>query len=329
MIYKKHIIKAINILLPFVLGGGILYWMYREFDFTRLEDKVMHEMNWGWMMFSMIFGIAAQVFRGIRWRQSLEPLGEKPRTIDCIHAVFISYATSIFIPRSGEFTRCGILAKYNSTNFTKALGTVVSERIIDSLLIMLFALLVLVFQLNIFNLFLDATSTNLTDMLHGFTTMGYIVTAICLVTTLVFFYIIMRRFAFMTQIKRVVNNMREGIMSLSGVRNKWLFAFYSIMIWVSYFLQYWVTFYCFGFTSDLSIMVALVSFIVGSFAVIVPTPNGAGAWHFAVKTILILYGVESTNAETFVLVVHTFQTPLMPLLGAFSMFCLTFRKEKT
>ena len=101
------------------------------------------------------------------------------------------------------------------------------------------------------------------------------------------------------------------------------------MIWVSYFLQYWVTFYCFGFTSDLSIMVALVSFIVGSFAVIVPTPNGAGAWHFAVKTILILYGVESTNAETFVLVVHTFQTPLMPLLGAFSMFCLTFRKEKT
>ena len=329
MIYKKHIIKAINILLPFVLGGGILYWMYREFDFTRLEDKVMHEMNWGWMMFSMIFGIAAQVFRGVRWRQSLEPLGEKPRTIDCIHAVFISYATSIFIPRSGEFTRCGILAKYDSTNFTKALGTVVSERIIDSLLIMLFALLVLVFQLNIFNLFLDVTSTNLTDMLHGFTTMGYIVTAICLVTTLVFFYIIMLRFAFMTQIKRVVNNMREGIMSLSGVRNKWLFAFYSIMIWVSYFLQYWVTFYCFGFTSDLSIMVALVSFIVGSFAVIVPTPNGAGAWHFAVKTILILYGVESTNAETFVLVVHTFQTPLMPLLGAFSMFCLTFRKEKT
>ena len=117
-------------------------------------------------------------------------------------------------------------------------------------------------------------------------------------------------------------------MSLKNVRNKPLLAFYSVMIWVSYFLHYAVTFQCFGFTSDLGITVALVSFIVGSISVIVPTPNGAGPWHFAVKTILILYGVESTDAVTFVLIVHTVQTALIPLLAIYSLTMLGLRKTK-
>jgi hypothetical protein len=58
----------------------------------------------------------------------------------------------------------------------------------------------------------------------------------------------------------------------------------------------------------------------------VPTPNGMGPWHFAVKTILVLYGVEVTNAETFVIIVHTIQTALIPLLGIFSLMALTKKK---
>ena len=73
-------------------------------------------------------------------------------------------------------------------------------------------------------------------------------------------------------------------------------------------------------------MTALVAFVVGSIAVIVPTPNGMGPWHFAVKTIFVLYGVASVNAETFVLIVHTLQTALIPLLGVFSLVCLSLRK---
>ena len=74
-----------------------------------------------------------------------------------------------------------------------------------------------------------------------------------------------------------------------------------------------------GFTA------AIVSFIVGSISVIVPTPNGAGPWHFAVKTILILYGLTDTEAVTFVLIVHTIQTALVPVLGIFSLIVLGMR----
>ena len=322
---NKTLKKAINIAIPFVLGGGILWWMYRDTDFHAMEDTLLHEMDWGWMLFSLVFGVTAQLFRGIRWKQTLEPLGEHPRMMDCIHAVFISYASSLVIPRSGELSRCGVLARYDGTSFMKSLGTVVTERVIDSLLILFITLVVILSQVAIFSSFFDQTGTNVGDILRGFTTTGYIVTAICLVITLGFLWILMKRFTFMEKLKDMVNKLKEGILSLRGVKNKGLFGFYTLAIWVSYFLHYWITFQCFDFTANLGFTVAMVSFIVGSISVIVPTPNGAGPWHFAVKTILILYGLADTDAVTFVLIVHTIQTALVPLLGIFSLVALSFR----
>lgn len=322
---NKTLKKAINIAIPFVLGGGILWWMYRDTDFEAMKETLLHEMDWGWMLFSLVFGVTAQMFRGIRWKQTLEPLGEHPRMMDCIHAVFISYASSLIIPRSGELSRCGILARYDGTSFLKALGTVVTERVIDSLLILFITLAVILSQVAIFSSFFDQTGTNIGDILRGFTTTGYMVTAICLVITVVFLWLLMKRFTFMEKLKDMVNKVKEGILSLRGVKNKGLFAFYTLAIWASYFLHYWITFRCFDFTENLGFTVAMVSFIVGSISVIVPTPNGAGPWHFAVKTILILYGLADTDAVTFVLIVHTIQTALVPLLGIFSLVMLSFR----
>ncbi|MDO5482302.1 MAG: lysylphosphatidylglycerol synthase transmembrane domain-containing protein [Bacteroidaceae bacterium] len=329
MTSNKTLKKAINIAIPFVLGGSILWWMYRNTDFQEIENTVLYKMDWGWMLFSLVFGITAQLFRGIRWRQTLEPIGEKPRWSDCIHAVFISYASSLIIPRSGEFARCAILAKYDGVSFTKALGTVVTERVIDSLLILLITAAVILSQFPVFNTFFDHTGTNLEQTLRGFTTTGYIVTAICLVITIAFIWFILSKFTFVTKIKAIVANIKEGILSLKDVKNKWLFAFYTIAIWASYFLHYWLTFKCFDFTEELGFTAAIVSFIVGSISVIVPTPNGAGPWHFAVKTILVLYGIASANAEAFALIVHTIQTALVPLLGIFSFVALSTRALAT
>ena len=320
-----EIVKSIRIALPLLLAVGILWWMYRDTDFRAMEDTLLHGMNWGWMLFSLVFGVTAQMFRGIRWKQTLDPIGEHPRVMDCIHAVFISYASSLVIPRSGEQSRCGILAKYDGTSFLKALGTVVTERVIDSLLILFITLAVILSQVTIFTSFFDRTGTNLCDILQGFTTTGYIVTAICLVITMLFLWFLMQRFTLMAKLKDMVNKVKEGILSLKGVEHKGLFVFYTLAIWVSYFLHYWITFKCFDFTENLSFTVAIVSFIVGSISVIVPTPNGAGPWHFAVKTILILYGLADTDAVMFVLIVHTIQTALVPLLGVFSFITLSIR----
>ena len=66
--------NTLNVVVSLVLGGAILYWMYRGFDFGRVREVLLHEMSWTWMLLSFPFGVLAQAFRGWRWRQTLEPI---------------------------------------------------------------------------------------------------------------------------------------------------------------------------------------------------------------------------------------------------------------
>ena len=157
--------------------------------------------------------------------------------------------------------------------------------------------------------------------------MGWVVALICAVVALMFACYMVRKMTLLAKFRKVVCDMKEGVLSLRGVRNKWLFSFYTLMIWVSYFVHFYLTFFCFGFMNGLGLMCALVAFAVGTISVIVPTPNGAGPWHFAVKTILCLYGVGMDDAVMFVLVVHSIQTALVPLLGIWAIIALSFTKK--
>ena len=315
---KKGIGNISKVALSLLLGGAILYWMYRDFDFSAVRRVALEEMNWWWMLASFPFGILAQAFRGWRWKQSLEPLGEHPRTSTCVNSIFLSYAVSLVVPRIGEFARCGVLKRQDGVSFPKSLGTVVTERAIDSLLVMIVTGLVIMSQLGVFNRFFSITGVDLEETLRGFSWEGYLVTALCGIIALTFLYFLMRRLEFYEKVKLTVKGLFEGVTSLKRVRNVPLFILFSVAIWVSYFFHYYLTFFCFEATSGLGIMCALVTFIVGSIAVIVPTPNGAGSWHFAVKTMLMLYGVAANEALYFVLIVHTVQTLLVIVLGVYA-----------
>lgn len=320
--------RIVKIALPLLLGGAILYWMYRNFDFSQIGDVMLHQTNWWWMLLSFPFGISAQMFRGLRWRQTLEPIGEHARRSTAVHSIFVSYAVSLVIPRVGEFARCGILKRQDGVNFTKALGTVVTERAVDSIVIMLVTVVTLLLQLSVFNDFFITTGTRFDTFLGQFTATGYLVTFICLIAILVLAYMLLRKMEIYNKVKTTIGNLWQGVASLKDVRNIPLYLAYTIGIWASYFLHYYLTFFCFEATSGLSLGCALVSFVVGSIAVIVPTPNGAGPWHFSVKTMLILYGVQSDAALYFVLIVHTVQTMLVILLGVYGWAALSLSKRR-
>lgn len=326
---KKLINNSLKVGLSIMLGGLILYWMYRDFDFKTVADTLMHGMNWTWMLLSFPFGILAQMFRGWRWHLTLEPIGEKPRTSTSINSIFLSYAVSLIVPRIGEFARCGILRRYDGVSFPKALGTVVMERAIDSALVMLIALLTFAFQLRVFNTFFAETGTNLESILSKFSAAGYAVTAVCGVAVLILAWYLLQRFAIYNKVRTMVRGIWQGIMAVRDVKHPWLFVAFTLGIWASYFLHYYLTFFCFEATSHLGMACALVTFIVGSIAVIVPTPNGAGPWHFAVKTMLILYGVGDVDALNFVLIVHSVQTLLVVVLGVYAWTILSFTRTKS
>ena len=219
-----------------------------------------------------------------------------------------------------------MLNRYDKVPFPKAIGTVVTERAVDTLIVLLISVTAFLMQIRVFTNFFSRTGTRIDDVFGMFSPTGWLVTAICGVASIVLFYYVLRHLSFYKKVKEMLGGIWQGISSLRKVKNIPLFIFYSLAIWGSYFLHYYLTFYCFDATAHLGLSCALVSFVVGSVAVIVPTPNGAGPWHFAVKTMLILYGVADNQALYFVLIVHTIQTLLVILLGVYAWIALSFTK---
>lgn len=324
---RKVLNDGIKVLSPLVLGVIILWWTYRDFDISQVSEVLWHEMDWGWMLLSIPFGVLAQLFRGWRWKQTLEPLGEYPRTSRCVYAVFVSYAANLLVPRVGEISRCAILKKYDGVSFSKSLGTVVTERVIDSLCVLTVTGMTLLLQMGVFNVFFEETGTDLHRISARFESIHYIIIGVSGGAILLLLLLLMKRLALFARVKAVFRNLCEGILSLRKVRNKGLFAVYTAAIWISYIFHFYLTFYAFGFTSHLGFTASLVMFAVGSIAVVVPTPNGAGPWHFAVITMLMLYGVGKEEAGIFALLVHAIQTLLIIVLGIWGLTSLALDRR--
>ena len=315
-------------LLPLALGAFILVWVYRGFDFARAGEVLRHGMDYGWMTVTLVFGILSHVIRGIRWKLTLEPLGERPRTSDCVYAIFVSYAANLVVPRVGEVSRCGVLSRYDGVSFTKSLGTVVTERLIDTLCVCLLTGLALVLQLPVFNRFFKDTGTNIGTLPEMLSSTDFYIILLCVAGILVLLWRLLRSYSFFTKVKDVLRNVWTGVLSLRRVQNIGLFIFYTALIWLCYYLQFYLSFYCFGFSESLGPVVGLVLFVVGSIAVVVPTPNGAGPWHFGVITMMVLYGVGQEDAGVFALLVHGIQTLLVILLGIYGLIILSFTNRR-
>lgn len=119
---KKKINTLLQVAMSLLLGGAILYWMYRGFNIRSIEGVMLHQMDWTWMILSFPFGIFAQVFRGWRWRQTLEPLGEKPRQSVAVNSIRLLCLKSAHSPyrricslwRTAALGRCVVpeIARY-------------------------------------------------------------------------------------------------------------------------------------------------------------------------------------------------------------------------
>ena len=273
---KKLLNKLWQVLLPVVLGVAILLWTYKGFDFERVWSVLDGEVNYWWMLFSLVFGVFGHLFRGWRWNLSLAPLNEYPKLSNSVYAIFVSYAANLVIPRIGEVSRCGVLAKYDGVSFSKSLGTVVTERIIDSLCVVMITFVTLLLQSGVFARFIKETGTDTSFIFHLFTSTNFYITLACIIALILLAYYLFRKLSVFAKVKGILNDIWLGCMSLRHVDNLPLFIIYTIGIWLCYFLQFYVAFFSFDFSSDLGLMAGLVMFVVGSIAVV---DNDDDVWH--------------------------------------------------
>lgn len=319
---KKRINKSLQVGFPLLLGAAILVWTYHGFDFDRLWSVFGQGIDYGWMGVSLLFGVLAHVLRGWRWNLALAPLGEFPRRSDSVYAVFVSYAANLVLPRVGEVSRCGILAKYDGVSFARSLGTVVTERLVDSVCILLITLATLLLQSSTFARFFHQTGTDGAFFLHLFTTTNFYITLVCLAAMAVLAVWLVRNLTLFGRLRGLLQGIWQGCLSIRRVRRPWLYLIYTVGIWACYFFHFYLTFYCFSFTAQLGWAAGMALFVAGSIAVIVPTPNGAGPWHFAIITLMMMYGISKEDAGIFALIVHGIQTLLLILLGIYGLAAL-------
>lgn len=323
---KKIFGNLVKTVLPIMLGVLILYMIYADFDFSRLWND-LSGMNLFWFAASTFFGIMSHVLRGWRWKLTLAPLGYRPLGRVCVYSVFIAYAANLVVPRIGEVSRCVVLEQNDKVPFAQSLGTLVTERLIDTCMVLAITISAVVLQWPVFCAYLEQAGFMVSGGGVLASMGGWLVIFLSLAAVLVLIFFIVRKMNFWKKIRSFIVQFAEGLLSLKRMSNGWLFVAETFGIWFCYFMQFYLCFYCFRFSSGLPLLAGLLLFVAGSIAVVVPTPNGAGPWHFAIISIMLLYGVDSTDAEAFALIVHSTQTLLVAVLGIYALVMLQFDKR--
>lgn len=321
---KQKVKKATKYLLFFAIGVFLFWYLYKDQDINRMKSILTNDVNYSWIWLSVFLGVLSHISRAARWRYLIEPLGHKPRLSNTFFAVMIGYIMNLVVPRMGELSKCGVMSKYEKISFARLIGTMITERIFDLLVLGMVTILMVVTQFGHVLQFLNENP----DIREKVTNLAFspILIAglvIALILTIVLWKKI-RKSNLFRKIETAASHFKEGILSVRYVKNKGAFMFHSLFIWLMYYLMLYVSFFAFDFTKDLSPLAGLTTFVMGSFGMVAPVQGGIGAWHFMTRESLALYGIPYENGIIFAFVAHTIMTLLVIVLGLLSVVALPF-----
>jgi glycosyltransferase 2 family protein len=321
---KKIAIKVVKFISFFALGAFIFWLIYKDQDIDRIKSVLKNDVNYFWIAISLIIGLLSHVSRTMRWGLMIEPIGHKPRITNTFLAVMVGYLMNMVFPRMGEISRCGVLSRYEKISFTKLVGTVVAERVVD--MISLLILLAIVF-FSQFGKMLNFINQNpeIQGKLNSAITSPYLIVGVIIVVVL--FIIFRRAFKHTIIFKKIIEilkNFKEGFISIRSIKRKGWFYFHSVFIWFLYYLMLYSVFFAFDFTRGLNPIAGLTTFVMASFGMVAPVQGGIGAWHFMAIEALSLYGVANENGIIFAFVSHTSTTGMIIIIGIISMLILPF-----
>ena len=321
---KNIVFKILKFLAFFSLGAFIFWLIYKDQDIEHIKSVLKNDVNYFWVLISLFIGLLSHISRTLRWGLMIEPVGHKPRFTNTFLAVMVGYLMNMAFPRMGEISRCGVLSRYEKLPFTKLLGTVVAERLIDvvSLLILLVAVIVLQFGKVLG--FLKSNPEIENKLMAIVSSPVLLIGLAALVILLFVFRKAFKHTVIYAKIVGVLNNFKEGFVSIGSIKRKFWFYFHSAFIWLMYYLMLYANFYAFDFTKTLSPMAGLTTFVMASFGMVAPVQGGIGAWHFMAKEALALYGVSNENGIIFAFVAHSSMTLMIIALGIISLLILPF-----
>jgi uncharacterized protein (TIRG00374 family) len=279
------------------------------------------DADYSWIILGVSLGILSHASRAYRWLYMAEPLGFKPKFANSFMAVYAAYLINFTIPRAGEIARASILTNYEGIPFDKGFGTIVAERIADT--IMLLFIIAIAFFLEfefIYNFF--AEKFNPTSLLLG----GSI---LLLGALFIFIFIKKSNSKFALKVKGFISGLLEGALSIFKMKKKWAFIGHTLFIWCLYVLMFYVTTFALPELEHISIAAVLIGFILASFS-IAATNGGIGSFPEAIVIAFLLFGMSEDPSRAFGWIMWSTQTLVIIVIGGLSLLYLpVYNRKKT
>lgn len=312
----------LRVLISLSVGCLILYLAYKDQDLDKLWAE-FSKANIGWILVCIALGFVANYWRALRWRQLLEPLGYSPSAKNMLNAVMGAYLANFLIPRLGEVARCGMINKSDNVPVNVSIGTVIAERLMDLLSLIVITLLAIILEFerlkNFASNLLQGLGTKLSN--PGL----WLALFLALVGGIVAYLWLSKRKkntkeGSTQKIFTFVQGLLKGLISLKDVKNIPLFILYTVLIWAAYFGANYVLFLSIEPTVHLSLLAGLSTLVMGSFGMAAPVQGGIGAYHVMVSQALMLYGISQTDSMLYAGLAHTVVSLGLIVTGALTIF---------
>lgn len=325
-ILQYIVILGVTILLTYLsLRGLQVAEGENKWDYLKNTWQSAHK---GWLIIMAVLSLISHLLRAERWRMLLVPVGFNAKLLHSFLSLMVGYLINLVIPRGGEISRCYNLYKLDKIPVVESFGTVVLERIVD--LVCLVILIAISFAFESQKLF--AFIATLPIDFSGSSKLKVVLFAIGagLIVTLLGYFLVRKSKKLNEIIQKTWNSFKGGILSVFKLKNKGVFIFYSAMIWFLYFGMSYAVLKAFPSTSDLHFSAVLSLFAIGAIAMAAPLPGGTGSYHVLVpQGLFFLYQIPLPDAVAFTFIFHGWQTLIFIVFGALSMFVTSFIVKKT
>jgi uncharacterized membrane protein YbhN (UPF0104 family) len=320
----KHLLTVLKYALLLSISGALMWYAVRGQDLSRIGHYI-RTANYFWLSLSLILSALGYFSRAYRWQMQLDASQNPTPYWRVYHAMMVGYLANLVLPRAGEVIRCSVLRRTAGVPVQVALGTVVTERVIDVLVLLLLVSCTLLLDFKTFWTFIneellagkaDTIARNPTPLIIA----GFIALVLLAGVAYALFRNLekLRQIALFNKAALFVKGLLAGVFSVLKLRNKGAFLLHTLFTWVVYFLLSYLAFLCFPETYGLDMRAGLAVLTFGTFGMAAPVAGGIGPYHVLVQGVLLVYGVSKEAGIAYALVVHGAQTLLVVLLGGIS-----------
>ncbi|MBD5289307.1 MAG: flippase-like domain-containing protein [Bacteroides sp.] len=332
---KRILAVAVRYLLPLALTILLVWYMFRKISFGEMMEILRHGVDYWWILCAMAISVFSHIFRAMRWRIQLRALDINAPLMALSCSVFGCYALNLVFPRLGEVWRCTYIASRQKAPFTKVLGSMVADRLADTLTVASLLLLCFIVAAPAINAFLTRYPVG-RDIIALISNPWLWV---ALVVAGIAGWWALRRFRNAAPVRKLLGMLAQlwqGFAVVTSMPGKWRFLMLTLCIWGCYFLQLYVAFFAFPFTRDLcaepglawGLTPCLVAFVLSSIGMAIPSNGGLGPWNIAVMFGLAIYGISDPQGTAFSMLQWSGQTVMLILLGIFTMVYISVSGSK-